>query len=180
MNIDALVDDILIKRHEPDPNEDPELYAYIKNIFEKYHVKYIADKIYQTAINPNFKYWIDISSNDSDEYKIIWIPKYEKFSGIYEIKKNTINKKLTYITNTWHHPQFKDIKGKTTPLEWMAAHLSTPKFVWRDRFDSKFTDLFYTHTDKTADAKMFKITVIAALDASMKLFTDDEYVKIAI
>lgn len=180
MNIDNLVDDILTKRHEPDSNEDPELYAYIKNIFEKYHAKYITDKIYQIAITPNFRYWIDKSSDNSDDYKLVWTPKHDKFLGVFEIKKKTVVDKLGRITNRWNS-DFMDIKNKTTPLEWMAAKMSGSNFRWDESFSSKFGDLFWCRrSEKSENKNMFNMTVVAALDVSMKLFKDGDYTKIAI
>lgn len=182
MDIDNLVNDILTKRHEPAPNEDPELKAYIENIFKKYHANYITDKLYQTAINPNFKYWIDKSSEDFDMYKLIWIPKYEKFSGIYEICKKTIINKLSYITDVYNFDLNKIKNNKITPLEWMAAELSKRHTSYEHTFSFNVRELFYRYRKCKNDSTyiMFCKTCVAALDASMKLFKDDEYVKIKI
>lgn len=181
MDIDTLVNDILTKHHESAPNEDPELKAYIENIFKKYHANYITDKIYQIAINPNFRYWIDKSFNRSDDYKLIWTPKHDKFLGLFEIKKKTVVDKLERITNR-RNSNFIDIKNKTTPLEWMAAKMTNSNVEWSNCFSSKFSNLFYNckviEDDNTHI--MFCKTCVAALDASMKLFKDDEYTKILI
>ena len=174
MDTEQLID-VILTRNQIAIDEDTYLKSYINDIFADYRDKNTANIVYSIAINPKFKYWV---SSYSDEYKLIWHPVFEKFNGVYEISKSTLEKSVETLVNErrWGHPI--DMKS-LIPLEWFAIKTTPKAYTYGSNFSAKCSNMFYRYRgDKRDDAQTwFEKTLVAALELSMKIFKPDDYIK---
>lgn len=168
--IDYLIDKIL-DRNQEQVGEDQEYKHFLKVLFSDYTSREATDDlIYDTVISNKLKYWFDIRQ------KIVWKPIFNNFNGVYMLDKEVLLDKLpihSYRNEFIQH-------NKTTPLEWMSIHMTYGNdYNYNDKFRSRLSNIFYyTLRDEKNETQMKKLkffenTLIAALDLSISLYTDN-------